>query len=152
MAKTFVKIAYMSLLSFVLPGLIGCGQQPSPARFQTPATFSGTIPCADCPGIRMSLTLRPDSLFYANQLYIEGKDPEHSSFTWWGHWSFNDSTRKISLMSGDHPQFMKFIGSDTVRLLDGEGNDIPSKLNFDLTRAPEVDTLPDTLRKIGFVR
>ncbi|HKK21363.1 MAG TPA: copper resistance protein NlpE [candidate division Zixibacteria bacterium] len=152
MKDVLVKYRYMLFLCLAIPVCVGCGERRLQAGFRTPATFSGTIPCADCPGIKFSLTLRPDSLFYATDVYIEGKDPEHSSFTWWGHWTFDPSGKRISPLSGDHPQFLKLVDSTRVRMLDGDGNEIPTGLNYDLTRAPEVDTLPDTVKSTGLFR
>ncbi len=142
----------MLFVYLALVASIGCNRSKPQTAIRTPATFSGTIPCADCPGIKFSLTLRPDSLFYATDVYIEGKDPEHSSFTWWGHWSFSEATRKITLFTGDHPQFLKLVDSNRIRMLDGEGNEIPNGLNYDLTRARETDTLPDTVKSTGLFR
>ncbi len=147
-----VKRRYILTLATTVLAIAACGRKQVTSDLPTPATFTGTIPCADCPGIELSLTLRPDSLFYATQIYIEGKDPENSSFTWWGHWSIDTARKRISLISGDHPQYMKVVDSNRIRMLDGDGNEIPTKLNYDLTRAPEIDSLPDTLKSSGLFR
>ena len=40
---------------------------------QLPASFSGDLPCADCPGIRYQLDLFSDHVFFLRMIYL-GKD------------------------------------------------------------------------------
>ena len=50
-----------------------------------PGTYSGTIPCASCPGIDMELTLLADNTYELRQVYQDEKKLEiknQGSFTW----------------------------------------------------------------------
>ena len=37
-------------------------------KFGPPATYSGKLPCADCPGIQLTVTLLPDSTYRLRQV------------------------------------------------------------------------------------
>ncbi len=41
--------------------------------------YQGTLPCADCPGIKTTLTLNPDNTFVYKTCYLEEKDGTFSS-------------------------------------------------------------------------
>jgi len=48
-------------------------------------TYEGVLPCADCPGIRTTLTLRSDDSFELSSVYLERQVPprtERGQFTW----------------------------------------------------------------------
>ena len=50
-----------------------------------PGTYSGTVPCADCPGIKTELTLLADNTYELKQVYLESKVDEiknQGSFIW----------------------------------------------------------------------
>ena len=111
-----------------------------------PVTFAGDLPCADCAGMRFTLTLRPDGIFLSRTNYRGKGKPFHDL----GRWSLpNDGTRLV-LFSGNHaPQLFAIKNADTLRLLDVEGHEIVSKLNYDLKRDVEVDPIGDTFRFTG---
>ncbi|MGD8511510.1 MAG: YbaY family lipoprotein, partial [Gammaproteobacteria bacterium] len=45
---------------------------PTPAvRLRLPATFRGTLPCADCPGVSHHLDLWPDRVFHLRREWLE---------------------------------------------------------------------------------
>ena len=41
--------------------------------------FSGKVPCADCPGIEMKLTLNEDGSFLLDETYLEKKDGQFNA-------------------------------------------------------------------------
>lgn len=50
-----------------------------------PGTYSGTVPCANCPGILTELTLLADNTFELKQVYEDEKKSEtknQGNFTW----------------------------------------------------------------------
>jgi heat shock protein HslJ/uncharacterized lipoprotein NlpE involved in copper resistance len=95
-----------------------------------PATFAGTMPCADCPGIRYSLDLKQDHTFSSSMTYEE----RNSSFADAGTWELGSGG--VLVLHGGHNSTSKFkiVNGDTLRQLDGDGNEMPSKLNYDLKR------------------
>ena len=112
------------------------------AQIKTPATFDGLIPCADCMGIRVTLTLRDDGIFLLRRTYLRGPSPISGYDL--GRWSL--SGRKLQLMAGKSvtEQYALRKSGDLV-MLDREGKEIQSKLNFTLSREARVDPLQDTM-------
>jgi len=45
-------------------------QETAPGGLRLPATFNGTLPCADCVGIRYHLDLWSDGVFHLRQSYL----------------------------------------------------------------------------------
>src|SRR5215472_5429437 len=99
-----------------------------------PASFVGTLPCADCPGIRYRVDLMLDKTFTSCMTYEE----RNASFGGHGHWRLSDDG-KMLVLDGSHPETADQYAvrdPNTLRKLDAEGHAIESKLNYDLTRAP----------------
>ena len=127
--------------------VIGCafGQAQSTAStakpiFKLPSTFVGVIPCADCPGIRETLNLNADHTFLTRLTYL-GRD---GSFFDRGQWELSADGKTLTLRSGkDTPQQLRVVSAKKLRLLDGNGHEIKSKMNFDLTRASKIDPFSD---------
>jgi heat shock protein HslJ len=98
-----------------------------------PATFVGTLPCADCPGIRYQVNLLRDQHFDSRMIYLE----RNASFDDHGSWQIENDGKIIVLQSqrGSRQQYA-LRNEDTLRQLDTNGHEIDSKLNYDLTRSP----------------
>lgn len=120
------------------------------APFSTPVTFTGDLPCADCAGLRFTVTLRPDGIFLARSKYRGKAETVHDL----GRWSLADDGSQL-LLSGDpkEPRQFSVKGADSLRQLDGNGHEIVSEQNLDLKRADTVDPIDDSFRMTGdFVR
>ena len=98
-----------------------------------PATFIGTIPCADCPGIRYQVNLLPDHTFVSRMTYLERK----TEFTEHGSWQIAVGGRTLFLLGerGAREQFA-LLNANTLRKLDADGHEIDSKFNYDFKRLP----------------
>ncbi|MGH8728850.1 MAG: copper resistance protein NlpE [Burkholderiales bacterium] len=102
-------------------------------------TYAGTIPCASCPGIRIVLTLFPDSTFRMRQTYLEAEGGQDKDFYDLGRWARAEDGL-LRLRDGtEGPQQFRFLAGGVLRMFDTEGNEVRSDLNYDLTRQPEVD-------------
>jgi heat shock protein HslJ len=98
-----------------------------------PATFSGTLPCADCPGILYQLNLFPDHTFVSRMSYQE-RDTQVDDR---GIWELAGDGKTLVLRGrGGEKQKFALRDSQTLRKLDQAGQEIVSKLNYDLKRAP----------------
>lgn len=114
------------------------GQARQSALSALPATFVGTLPCADCPGIRYQLNLNADHTFTSRMTYEE----RNTSFNDSGRWEVSDDG-KVLVLHGAHGATEKYalrVG-ETLRKLDSAGNEIDSKFNYELMRAPEFAPL-----------
>ncbi len=80
-----------------------------------PATFVGDMPCADCSGQRLTLTLRPGGIFLLRQTYVgvaAGKDEQVYEL---GRWAFSEDRTGLILQSGaEAPR--QFAIKDTGRI------------------------------------
>lgn len=104
---------------------------PTDVPFHLPATFSGITPCADCPGIRMTLRLDADGVYFLRNEYLE------RPATWvdMGKWDFDRATSRITLRGGgEAPQFFSVVDAKTIRILAAQTMPIDSKRNDSLVR------------------
>jgi heat shock protein HslJ len=118
----------------------------TPAISGLPATFAGTWPCADCPGILYQVNLLSDHTFVSRMTYEERSTrlDDH------GSWELA-SDGKTLVLHGQHgaPEKFALQDADTLRKLDVNGHEIQSRLNlnYDLKRAKEF--MPIELRDKG---
>lgn len=97
-----------------------------------PATFTGTLPCADCDGIAYHLDIWPDQTYHLRREWL-GRDPEGRRDEV-GRWYADPDRNAIVLLNGEGtPERWEVEGPDRLRLLDLEGNPIESSLPYDLT-------------------
>jgi uncharacterized lipoprotein NlpE involved in copper resistance len=126
-----------------LLGTLGCRPAASSPSSPRPAaltgSYSGVIPCADCPGIRYTLTLLPDSVAIRRMTYFEAKDGKDATFSERRRWKLTpDGTQLVLYGATGSPERLRVgPGGRVLTMLDAEGRPIRSGLNYDLTR---VDT------------
>jgi len=109
-----------------------------------PARYSGVLPCADCPGIRFEIDLRPANVYFLRMTYL-GTTPERV-YDDIGAWSLASDLRTIALRGArQSPMLFSIANGNTLRKLDAEGQVIESELNYSVARqakyepiAPEV--------------
>jgi uncharacterized lipoprotein YbaY/heat shock protein HslJ/uncharacterized lipoprotein NlpE involved in copper resistance len=116
-------------------------------NFTLPATYSGTTPCADCPGIEQTLTLRSDGLYRLRRIY---QDRPGASFAELGRWAADG--KQLSLNSGSETQLFELNDGETLRQLDRLGQPIDSSANLDLRRSVQVDPITESLQWRGEFR
>jgi len=110
----------------------------APAIAGLPASFSGILPCADCPGIFYQVNLLPDHTFVSRMSYRE----RHTQVDDRGTWRFKGDGETLVLRGrGGETQKFALHDRDTLRKLDQAGQEIVSKLNYDLKRAPAFTPL-----------
>lgn len=91
-------------------------------------TYSGTLPCADCPGIKTDITLNPDNTFKMTTEYLERNNGEKSETT--GEYSWNEEGSKITLHSGRRGEHDRkyMVQENRLLQLDLKGNVITGDL------------------------
>lgn len=88
-------------------------------------TYSGVIPCADCPGIRDTVTLHADGRFERTLVYLERSVQPHVER---GSFSWNAAGSNVTLReTGGVGQHFK-VGENRLIHLDQEGNPITGEL------------------------
>ncbi|SEK98774.1 copper resistance protein NlpE N-terminal domain-containing protein [Parapedobacter koreensis] len=98
-------------------------------------TYQGTLPCADCPGIRYTITLNADNSYLLKTQYLEKGD---SVFTESGSFSWDETGSQITLDERDE----KFqVGENQLFHLDMEGNRITGNLAEHYILAKATNTI-----------
>lgn len=97
-------------------------------------SFTGTLPCADCPGMDVTLVLEPDGTYRTTHVYQERPD---GSWSIDGHWSVesNDSVIRLDPNSKtEEDQLYGIESSGRIVMLDADGKKPDSGLDYGLTR------------------
>ncbi len=103
-------------------------------------TYSGNIPCADCAGRSIVLTLFPDHLFRMRQTYLGVLNGQDKDFYDLGRWILDNGSDRLRLYGGkENFQYFRVLGPDRLRMLDIKGDEIDSKLDYELTRQQDID-------------
>ena len=99
---------------------------------QLPATFTGTLPCADCEGIAHHLDLWPDQGYHLRRTWLGRPGDNRRDEV--GRW-YADPGRDAIVLHGAGEMPLRWDVRDPrrLRLLDPEGNPIVSDLNYELT-------------------
>ncbi|MCB2230169.1 copper resistance protein NlpE [bacterium] len=125
-----------SLLLSAAVGVAALTTNCTPQQISTitpPATFSGLIPCADCPGIRQSVTLNEDSTFSLTRVYLEARDGEDVTYETSGAWHVVSGKKQLVLIGEGRPELFAITDS-SITMLDIDGNPIQSGLNYTLMK------------------
>ena len=97
-------------------------------------TFSGTLPCADCPGIDTTLQLRADNTFALGETYRERKvTPSRLE----GTWTAEEGGSRIRLdpnSKSEQDRLYAVVSRDQLTQLDQAGKPVPGALDFSLKR------------------
>ncbi|HSO83704.1 META domain-containing protein [Thiocapsa sp.] len=98
-----------------------------------PATFRGTLPCADCPGVVHHLDLWPEQHYHMHREWLGGGDKASRRRDEVGRW-YADPARGAIVLHGasEMPLFWQIKGADRLRQMDMQGNPIESDRDYDL--------------------
>ena len=103
-----------------------------------PATFMGTLPCADCPGIEYHLDIWSEEQGYAlRRTYLERDHVEDEL----GRWYVDPARNALVLEgTGNARSEWQITPNQEIRLLDQEGQPIDSDLPYTLVAGPLMPT------------
>jgi copper homeostasis protein (lipoprotein) len=135
-------------LCLVLVVAAGCSgglhtaRQKEASKLATPGTFTGTLPCADCEGIRYHLDLWSDHAFHLEREWL---GHEHTQYDI-GRWSL-DSARKVLILETAGTMVAQFEAAHpkALRLLDPQGHHIQSALNYTINSNGRLEAADVTL-------
>lgn len=88
-------------------------------------TYSGTLPCASCPGIKTSLTLTDQGSYTLRMTYLNSGDSSKVESSGTFSWSYAGD--KITLDNEDVPN-QYFVGENYLAKLDMNGQRITGEL------------------------
>jgi predicted secreted protein len=134
------------LLSLCLP-FIAAAAMAQPVQPRT-AHYLGILPCANCPALRVQLTLHADAAgkptrYEQRWTYLDVRGKDRSRVTR-GPWKLEKGTRADASAAavrllGEDPQLMVRDGERALRIVDTDGRDMPSP-------RPQILWLTDGLR------
>ena len=102
---------------------------------ELPASFTGTLPCNDCPGIPAQLDLWPDGVFHLSRAG-EGTPDRDDDL---GRWRRDPGSPIVLLYGGrEMPLQFEVVGPRTLRTLDVYGNPAGKGDRYDLTSAGQL--------------
>ena len=117
---------------------------------QLPASFSGDLPCADCPALRYRLNLFTDQSFFLSTVYTGRDSPAIYDI---GSWSLSSNRRTLTLHGGqERPLMFRVIDQNTLRKLDLDGREVDSTLNYSLSRMGQFEAIEARLTMRGMYR
>ena len=96
-------------------------------------TFTGTLPCADCPGIDTQLVLNADGTYKLHEVY-QGKP---GNFDGDGTWTAEEDGKRIRLdpnSKSEQDRLFAVTSKDEIESLELEDKAIESKLSYTLKR------------------
>jgi uncharacterized lipoprotein NlpE involved in copper resistance len=117
----------------------GRGDVSAAALVELPASYGGVLPCASCAGIRTELELRANGSWFMRSTYLgRGDDATHEAI---GSFTLaTDSDRVVLRGDREPPRVFRVADADTLRMLDLDGNEIGSTLNYELRREKNLPT------------
>jgi uncharacterized lipoprotein NlpE involved in copper resistance len=118
---------------------------PAPGQ-QVTGFYVGTLPCADCAGIRTELTLLSDGAgrasYWLKETYL-GKPPKDATFESGGGFQVEPAAYdakaqvyRLTEARSSEKRFFLRVSDDELRALDRSGQPIASKLDYSLKRVP----------------
>lgn len=156
--KATLRIAAALTLIATLAGCQQLPAAPSPAADligRETVSYRGDIPCADCPGQQLTLTLFPDFTYRLRRIYREAEAGRDAIVHETGRWARaqDDGANRLRLAGdGNAPLYLRITGADALHLLDTAGREIESPLNYRLQRLPQADRIPGPMVLRGLYR
>ena len=115
------------------------GADPAGAEFDVRAfagTFSGTLPCASCPGIDTTLVLNPDGTYAITETY---QDDSSAPAQMDGTWTAEADGTQILLdpnSKSEQDRLFAIDSNDHITQLGADGQPAESGLDYGLDRQP----------------
>lgn len=94
------------------------------------ATYTGTIPCADCPGIDETITFYSDKTYNDKNIYQE----RNVDYTAKGSWGLTNDIYELTNSESGNKSYYQIQGNKIVPLDPDTKKPIVSPLNLSLTK------------------
>lgn len=141
----FFLIIFISFRVYIALNFSTSAEKTTSNTIEVPATYSGVLPCANCPGIDMTIVLNSDSATTITY-YIDREDEEEIETE---KWEQKSDTLKIG--RPDQEDFRQFlIREDTLVALNRSGDRFESDNNSNiiLTQNPEHRSIHEHHQRI----
>lgn len=113
------------------------GPPPSVVLLAGMQSWVGDLPCADCAAIETTITLAADGSYRRQGVYRGTRGGGDTILTDIGHWTHDGRGTRVTLRGSIQAPGLFAVDRDgALRLLDLEGRDIPSALNYRLSPVP----------------
>lgn len=119
------------------------GRDAAPVPAPSPGLYQGTFPCADCPGIEVTLWLRPDGRFFMRQHYLAAGDGEDERYYGLGRWRWDETGALLMLVGGGPGRVFDAREEGVLAMR------VSSDLPHELARTGELVPFTDTLTLEG---
>lgn len=114
------------------------------------ASWRGEIPCADCAGILITITLDPDGTYRREGAYLGTNGGGDTVAAEFGRWTHDAQTRRVRLQGSLEASTLYALdGNGALRMLDLRGDNISSNLNYALAAIAEPEALTHPARIVG---
>lgn len=125
------KILIVLVVSLFFGPLMGCQNYDVAATVQPRAAtvqkYQGVIPCADCPGIRVTLSLQQGGRYSLNEYYL-ASDNVHNDEQ--GRWS--RTAEKLVLISDEGEKHYFHPQASGLEMTDASGKAISTTMSYRL--------------------
>ncbi|MCH8557372.1 MAG: copper resistance protein NlpE [Balneolia bacterium] len=146
-----MKFLYLSAALLLSVSLMACGSEPEPEEIpmasetengEFPQEFvdhhnarnsldyageyTGITPCANCEGIRTTVTITYEGTFTKTMEYLGYEDDSEHRFE--GEYSWNDAGNTITLQGLEDQPSQYFVGENMLVQLDMDGNRVTGEL------------------------
>jgi copper homeostasis protein (lipoprotein) len=131
------------------PAVVG---ESLPPGWPGPGTvsFSGELPCSECAGIRLTVTLRPAHSFGLRETYLAGGDGLDQHLYDQGRWHIDDGAGQLVLAGGTtDPWRFRIQSAQQLRLVDGDRPAPHDGGEHSLRRTAEPASFDDSFRMRG---
>lgn len=118
------------------------------AAMDFPASFTGTLPCADCPGIDYRLNVFADQSFF---LQTDYRDRQPGRFYQLGRWQLHEQDTLVLLSEQQNYRFA-INDADRLTLLNQQGQIIDSDHNYQLQKNSRFKAIYPQLAMRGLYR
>lgn len=100
-------------------------------QYTSVTVYSGTLPCADCAGIKTTLVLQGNHTYTLSSLYIERGNPYTEKGIWQEIWKNN--IHVYQLKNGKFITYYQILNPITIKMLDTNTHPI-NAFRLELTR------------------
>jgi uncharacterized lipoprotein NlpE involved in copper resistance len=121
--KRLLLILLIILISLTIIASFSC------SKSKLNGTYEGTLPCADCPGLKTLITFNSDGTFRMEETYLErDNNPTITN----GKWVLNGNI--ITLTAGDNKFEYKLISEKEIRWAPNGQEITGTNLNWSLLK------------------